>query len=78
VDDLIAELLAKKAAQGTLPAPRIRKAIRVEAGASQQQVADAIGVARATIAAYECGTRRPAGKHLTAYVAILERLAALA
>lgn len=57
-----------------LPSAQVRRLIRVSAGVSQQAVADAVGVSRAAIAAYEAGTRTPGGEHLDRYTDALREL----
>jgi DNA-binding transcriptional regulator YiaG len=57
-----------------LPSPRIARAIREEAGVSQVALAAELGVHRVTLVRWESGTRRPRGKTLAAYVALLDQL----
>jgi DNA-binding transcriptional regulator YiaG len=44
-----------------LPTPEECREIRENAGLSQQEVADAVGVAKATISHWEAGARTPRG-----------------
>jgi DNA-binding transcriptional regulator YiaG len=43
---------------------------------SQAEVAHVLGVSRQAVARWETGERRPSGKNLATYVALLDRLAA--
>ena len=61
-----------------LPPPYERRAIRKRAGASLEDVAAALGVQKMTVSRWERGTREPWPKHLTAYICLLEALAAIA
>ena len=54
-----------------LPAPDLRRAIRIGAGVSQNQVAVVCGVDRATVSRWESGQRFPRGEHLLTYVQLL-------
>jgi DNA-binding transcriptional regulator YiaG len=57
-----------------LPPPAIARAIRDEAGVSQQAIADELGVGRVTIARWELGTRVPRGELRLAYIRVLDEL----
>ena len=70
----IVEAKARVDKRRSLPPASLRRLIRVTAGVSQQAVADAVGVSRPAIAAYEAGTRTPSGKHLDLYVDALRAL----
>jgi DNA-binding transcriptional regulator YiaG len=59
-----------------LPAPHMRRALRVSAGLSAAEVADALGVTRQAISRWERGEREPRGPLLTEYVAVLDAIAA--
>ena len=56
-----AALVSKIREKRSIPAPRICRLLRRAAGLSQQEIADAIGVHRTTVARWESGTRRPVG-----------------
>jgi transcriptional regulator with XRE-family HTH domain len=58
----------------SLPPPVQRRAIRVLAGATQQDVAFAIGTTRAAVTRYENGTREPRGELRLRYAEVLEVL----
>lgn len=61
-----------------LPPPVVARAIRIAAGASQQQLADELGVNRVSVARWEAGDRRPRGELRIRYAALLEQLAEVA
>ena len=58
-----------------LPPPAIARAIREEAGVSQQRLADELGVNRVTVARWELGVRVSRGELRLRYIALLEELA---
>jgi transcriptional regulator with XRE-family HTH domain len=58
-----------------LPAPPMRRAIRVAAGLSQRDLAEALGRTRPAVTRWESGERTPRGGDLVAYVALLQELA---
>lgn len=57
-----------------LPPPAIRRALRVAAGLTLQDVADVVGVTRQAVAKWETGERNPAGGARTAYAQALSDL----
>jgi DNA-binding transcriptional regulator YiaG len=57
-----------------LPPPALARAIREAAAVSQERMAGELGVHRVTVARWETGRRRPRGKLLYSYVALLEEL----
>ncbi|MCW2601688.1 MAG: hypothetical protein JWM02_3517 [Frankiales bacterium] len=61
-----------------LPPPPLRRHWRVQAGASQDQVAEQLQVTRAAVSRWEKGTRSPRGEHLVAYAALLAQLREIA
>ena len=67
VTDLIEEMRQVR----RLPPPSIARAIRREAGVSQQRVATELGVHRVTIARWELGTRTPRNALRHAYANLL-------
>ncbi len=71
------DLLDTLRAERRLPTPRVAKAIRQSAGATQQQVADEIGVDRVTVTRWENGVRRPRGQSAVRYGELLSALAQL-
>ena len=68
------ELVQRVQLARSLPDPKMRRAIREAAGATQLEVAKAVGVCRATIAHYERGAKTPRGEHLVRYVDVLRAL----
>ena len=60
-----------------LPSPSERRRLRVDAGLTVAQLATAIGVAPASVSAWEAGERVPQGIHRAAYAQALETLEAL-
>lgn len=70
------QLKAKVSARRRLPAPPLRKLIRMSSGATQQDVAEAVGVSRAEVSRYERGDRSPRGERLVRYVDVLDVLRA--
>ncbi|MGE3343321.1 MAG: helix-turn-helix domain-containing protein [Vicinamibacterales bacterium] len=59
-----------------LPSPRRRRALRVASGLSQPAMARLMGTTSSAVCRWERGVRCPRGKRLSAYIEILERLAA--
>ena len=68
------ELIGEVRAAHRLPSPAAARAIRLAAGVGQTRMARELGVNRVTVARWECGTRRPRGPLLQAYVDLLEDL----
>jgi HTH-type transcriptional regulator/antitoxin MqsA len=58
-----------------LPTPRARQQLRLAAGLTQQEVADAVGVKRLAVARWELGQTQPRRPHRAAYIHLLKRLA---
>jgi DNA-binding transcriptional regulator YiaG len=65
---------AKLTAKRRLPAPPMRKAIRLGAGMTQADVAETLDVRRESVARWESGARDPRGETLIAYVDLLDEL----
>jgi HTH-type transcriptional regulator/antitoxin MqsA len=59
----------------TLPAPPVRQQLRVAAGLTQAEVADAIGVQRLAVARWEAGVTKPHRGNRLKYAHFLRRLA---
>lgn len=57
-----------------LPPPRLRRTIRLAAGATQQDVADVLRVSRVAVSRYETGDREPRGEIRQRYVDVLRAL----
>jgi len=67
-------LLDEVKARRGLPTPALAREVRRAAGLSQERVARELGVARVTVARWECGIRSPRGERLVAYAALLSEL----
>lgn len=57
-----------------VPPASVCRALREAAGVSQDDVAKAIGVSRATVGHWETGRRRPWPRHLESYMEALQVL----
>lgn len=75
MDDALDALLARQARLRRLPDPSIRRALREHHGLSQGQLADLLGVDRASVSRYESGERSPRAAVAERYLDVLERLA---
>jgi len=71
-----APIAAKVLARRRLPVPAMRRAIRLDAGLTQADVAETMGVHRESVARWEAGARTPRGRTLVAYVDLLDELRA--
>ncbi|MEU0939374.1 helix-turn-helix domain-containing protein [Embleya sp. NPDC005971] len=71
--DAVDALLAQ--ARSDLPSPAERARLRKAAGFTQQQVADALGVQRVTVVAWEAGRSDPRPPQRQAYARLLDGLA---
>jgi DNA-binding transcriptional regulator YiaG len=67
-------LLERARARRSLPAPDVRRHLRVMARLSQSDVAAYLGVERATVSRWETGSREPRGATLDRYLAVLDAL----
>lgn len=72
-DDALETALARGRARRRLPGPAARRQLRVRAGLSQQDIADALHVTRAAVAQWEAGRRTP--RRAAEYLALLDWLA---
>jgi DNA-binding transcriptional regulator YiaG len=68
------ELLERARLASRLPAPRDRRRIRETAGASQRELASALGVSVMALNRWERGLTKPRGAHAAAYASVLEQL----
>ena len=59
----------------TLPPPAMRRYLRTSCGLTQDEIARALAVNRATVTKWEGGTREPRGELRLRYIELLERLA---
>ena len=75
MDDPLDAILARQARLRELPAPPIRRALRVHHGLSQGELAGLLGVDRASVSRYESGERSPRPRVAARYLEVLERLA---
>ncbi|WOX22578.1 transcriptional regulator [Streptomyces solicathayae] len=55
----------------SLPSPKERRRLREARALTEEQVADALGVTRATVRSWETGRSKPRGRKLEAYVKLL-------
>ncbi len=74
MDSLTAALQRRKRRR-QLPPPAARRQLRERLGLTQEDIAEALGVDRASISRYEAGARVPRGPIAEAYIELLERLA---
>lgn len=74
----VEELAERLERRQLLPPPAKRRAIRKAAGASQADIAAAVGVHRESVSRWERGERIPRGPHADAYLAVLARLREIA
>ncbi len=78
IDEVIAAgvtaKLASRAATPELPEPRIRRVLREAGRLTQRDLAELLGVDRASVARYESGARSPSGVVLVRYARLLEEL----
>jgi DNA-binding transcriptional regulator YiaG len=58
----------------SLPSPSQLRARRERAGLSQSAVARLLGATPSSVCRWEAGTRRPGGRLLADYIALLDRL----
>ncbi len=70
----IDEILERARGQ-RIPTPEVCRALRRRAGLTQTDLAEVLGIDRASVARYELGTRRPRGETAAAYRQLLDRLA---
>ncbi|MEU2147876.1 MULTISPECIES: helix-turn-helix transcriptional regulator [Streptomyces albovinaceus subgroup] len=61
--------------EDVLPTPRVRQQLRLAAGLTQQEVAEAVGVKRLAVARWELGQTHPRRPHRAVYIHLLKRLA---
>lgn len=72
LDEVLAEAAARRE---PLPAPEVRRALRVARGLTQADVAALLSIDRASVARYELGIREPRGELRKAYRKMLRALA---
>jgi transcriptional regulator with XRE-family HTH domain len=66
--------LAALAIRHRLPPPALRREIRQLAGLTQEDIANALRIDRASVARWEAGTREPRHDLLRPYLELLDRL----
>jgi len=59
-----------------MAATGVARQIRMEAGLSQAEIADAVGIHRVTLFKWENGKQRPKGPRALRYAEVLDELAA--
>ena len=74
--DPVESLLKSGPRRTALPEPAQRARLRTDYGLSQAEVAEALGVARNTVAGWESGRSEPQGATRAAYAKLLEGMAA--
>ena len=67
-------MATKKTGQAKLPSPTRRRAIRVRAGASLEEVGELVGVTGEAVRLWETGQRTPSETHRDDYVGVLADL----
>jgi DNA-binding transcriptional regulator YiaG len=63
-----------KRRQATLPSPSRRRAIRVHAGASLEEVGELVGVSGEAVRTWEIGRSLPSEAHRDDYIEVLAEL----
>ena len=58
----------------SLPAPRVRRGLRLAAGLALEDLAEVVGVGKATVSRWERGLREPRGEPRVRYAAALRQL----
>jgi DNA-binding transcriptional regulator YiaG len=66
----------RKTSRTKLPSPTRRRAIRVRAGATLEEVGDLVGVTSEAVRLWETGQRTPSQAHRDDYVDVLDELRA--
>ena len=69
-------LATRKSEQRRLPPPRRRRAIRVRAGVSLEEVGELVGVSGEAVRLWETGQRTPIEAHRDDYLDVLADLGA--
>lgn len=76
--DAPTDQIVNRLALRRLPKPEKARRIRMDAGATQADLAKALGVNRVTVARWELGTRRPRGPLAEQYGELLRHLQEIA
>ena len=69
-------MATRKSEQRRLPPPRRRRAIRVRAGVSLEEVGELVGVSGEAVRLWETGQRTPSEAHRDDYLDVLADLGA--
>ena len=69
-------MTTRKTRRAKLPSPTRRRAIRVRAGATLEEVGDLVGVSSEAIRLWETGQRRQSENHRDDYIDVLDDLRA--
>jgi DNA-binding transcriptional regulator YiaG len=64
----------RKTRRSKLPSPTRRRAIRVRAGATLEEVGDLVGVSSEAVRLWETGQRTPSETHRENYIDVLDEL----
>jgi HTH-type transcriptional regulator/antitoxin MqsA len=74
--EVLERALAGSRARRGLPSPERRRLIRIAAGLTQSELAEAVGgVDPSTVVRWESGANQPTREHAAAYLEVLEQLA---
>jgi DNA-binding transcriptional regulator YiaG len=74
-NDALSLILDKRRLRKRLPDPPMRRLVRERAGITQGDLAQVLGVDRATVSRWESGERDPRPAQLEGYLSALDRLA---
>jgi transcriptional regulator with XRE-family HTH domain len=66
--------LARRKTNQKLPSPTRRRAIRIQAGATLDEVGDLVGVSGEAVRLWETGQRIPSESHRDDYIDVLDDL----
>jgi DNA-binding transcriptional regulator YiaG len=72
--DALSVILDKRRLRRRLPDPPMRRLVRERAGITQEDLAQVLGVDRATVSRWETGEREPRPSQLEGYLQALDRL----
>jgi transcriptional regulator with XRE-family HTH domain len=75
MESLLDRKLNEARKRRSLPAPHVRRLLRLNAGLTQKDIAQIVGIGRPTVTRWEAGMREPQGRNALAYAELLERLA---
>ncbi len=75
--DAMADVLSKAQVRRRMPSPEARRLLRTRSGLTQDDLARALGVNRATVSRWEAG-RNPRATLAARYLELMDRIAAVA